>query len=645
MSINHNRIRVADLEINEANKILITNSDGELEFVDINNTLDCTLPGNALDARQGKVLKDLVDNINALLTSDNANLNTIQKLVDATTNIQTQLNSKALDANVLHKTDNESWTGIKSSTNTGATSVNGLSLTNNGTAGNATSLSINNTNTGRGFQLTNTGTGSGQVTVNSTTGIGQYLANSAGGIGYSTENSSTGAAYSINSLTGSTGNSIEFKKNGVTNLRIDSEGMLRTTNTGSTSTTGIAIVNSGAAATQVVSISNTAGGRGLLVTNGSTGAGIVTANNGAGNGVYVNNGSTGSGYSLDNQSTGIAFYLNSATGSTGDLLRFQKNSSTTAKFDQLGIFTSNPSVTASGGEARGMNISPTLTAAANNDVLTAIRINPTYNQGAFTGVTNLGLYVNGAIKATSNGNDLVLMTGNNDIAFRAVRANAHADNVSTQFFQIGNAVDKAFLTSYQGNGFSRLSFSSITTQFTTAGYLSALTPTGIFEISDASNRYFNVFSSGRISLGSIVDNGVDKLQVNGTISASPATTFNQVVVKSQLDASVRPYKVYTALLTQTGTSAPTAIVLENTLGVTISWSYTSTGFYTFTSSANIFTTNKTIIFTTKSLAGSFGMAFNANISSFTSGDIIVSNSSGLMDNSLSNASIEIRVYS
>jgi hypothetical protein len=58
MSTNHNRIKVADLEKNQPNKILSTNSTGELEFSDINNSLDCTLAGKALDARQGKMLQD-----------------------------------------------------------------------------------------------------------------------------------------------------------------------------------------------------------------------------------------------------------------------------------------------------------------------------------------------------------------------------------------------------------------------------------------------------------------------------------------------------------------------------------------------------------------------------------------------------------
>lgn len=39
------------------------------------------------------------------------------------------------------------------------------------------------------------------------------------------------------------------------------------------------------------------------------------------------------------------------------------------------------------------------------------------------------------------------------------------------------------------------------------------------------------------------------------------------------------YKVYTALLTQTGTNAPVATVLENTLGGDIIWSYSNVGEY------------------------------------------------------------------
>jgi len=69
MNTNHNRIKVSDLETDDPDKILVTNSNGELEFiatknikVDSYNALDYDQEGKALDARQGKILKDLVNN-------------------------------------------------------------------------------------------------------------------------------------------------------------------------------------------------------------------------------------------------------------------------------------------------------------------------------------------------------------------------------------------------------------------------------------------------------------------------------------------------------------------------------------------------------------------------------------------------------
>ena len=54
------------------------------------------------------------------------------------------------------------------------------------------------------------------------------------------------------------------------------------------------------------------------------------------------------------------------------------------------------------------------------------------------------------------------------------------------------------------------------------------------------------------------------------------------------------YKRYIAVLSQTGASAPTATILENTLGVTPTLARTSTGIYTITA-ADKFTANKTWI--------------------------------------------------
>jgi hypothetical protein len=62
-----------------------------------------------------------------------------------------------------------------------------------------------------------------------------------------------------------------------------------------------------------------------------------------------------------------------------------------------------------------------------------------------------------------------------------------------------------------------------------------------------------------------------------------------------LEGMGRPYKVYTALLTQSGTDAPVATVLENTLGGEVTWTYSEPGYYVANSNG-LFTYNKTQLF-------------------------------------------------
>jgi hypothetical protein len=58
-----------------------------------------------------------------------------------------------------------------------------------------------------------------------------------------------------------------------------------------------------------------------------------------------------------------------------------------------------------------------------------------------------------------------------------------------------------------------------------------------------------------------------------------------------------PYRVYAALLTQSGTNPPVATVLQNTLGFNIVWYYESGGFYSLQNSSTgvLFDKNKTFI--------------------------------------------------
>lgn len=106
---------------------------------------------------------------------------------------------------------------------------------------------------------------------------------------------------------------------------------------------------------------------------------------------------------------------------------------------------------------------------------------------------------------------------------------------------------------------------------------------------------------------------------------------------SQNGTPIKPYKVYSALLTQTGTDAPVATVLENSLGGEVTyeyWTEESPGSYKILSNelfnGNVFIpqqhndANDLITFEKDS---------NSQINIFTTGDDLITN-----------LPIEIRVY-
>jgi hypothetical protein len=110
-----------------------------------------------------------------------------------------------------------------------------------------------------------------------------------------------------------------------------------------------------------------------------------------------------------------------------------------------------------------------------------------------------------------------------------------------------------------------------------------------------------------------------------------------------------PYKVYSALITQIGTDAPTATVLQNTLGVTMTWSRVAEGVYKVTASSGIFLEAKTWTIINNINIASAGY-FDINRGSDT--EVVVASSiydSGTppyipADGIISALSLEIRVY-
>lgn len=109
------------------------------------------------------------------------------------------------------------------------------------------------------------------------------------------------------------------------------------------------------------------------------------------------------------------------------------------------------------------------------------------------------------------------------------------------------------------------------------------------------------------------------------------------------------YKVYTALLTQTGGNEPVAIVLKNTLGVTITYSYAFPGIYLVISSDNIFTSfdEHTSIIGSYDIGGGMANSFTAIVSPNVAviGSTINSIfTDGLIDSTIINNVFEIKIY-
>jgi len=74
---------------------------------------------------------------------------------------------------------------------------------------------------------------------------------------------------------------------------------------------------------------------------------------------------------------------------------------------------------------------------------------------------------------------------------------------------------------------------------------------------------------------------------------SAGVTTSLVAESSTGQSTARPFMVYKALLTQGSTDDPTLVVLENTLGDTVSALYGDTGEFTLSTTLNVFTNNKT----------------------------------------------------
>ena len=114
-------------------------------------------------------------------------------------------------------------------------------------------------------------------------------------------------------------------------------------------------------------------------------------------------------------------------------------------------------------------------------------------------------------------------------------------------------------------------------------------------------------------------------------------------------SKLKTYKVYAALFTQVGTSAPTVTVLENSIG-TITLSYGATGRYYLNSSA-LFTGTVPLIVRPMGFEGEINLdeAWGSyyGVKKNSSSEIVIETGepgSGRMNDKLFNQFIEVRMY-
>lgn len=219
---------------------------------------------------------------------------------------------------------------------------------------------------------------------------------------------------------------------------------------------------------------------GILATQGG-----LSIQKSSGSGLTFNNGAAANTYSGYFSGTGNFFAQSPGTVPTDNLAG--------AQFSH--------SITASSGLARGMTLTPSLTAAANGDALIGIDIAPTMIAGAFTGVVGYGLRSNAPVLVNSNIFTQSLFTTGNNI-----------NSIGSASSRFANA----YATTYDGNAFLSQA-SSILGTTATAG--------GITFRQGSTSQYIGGFfpNTGNqfIQAPGVVpsDNG-NRLQVSGSASFS-----------------------------------------------------------------------------------------------------------------------------
>jgi len=203
-----------------------------------------------------------------------------------------------------------------------------------------------------------------------------------------------------------------------------------------------------------------------------------------------------------NRGAGVHYF----TSNNGSASIFSASAREGVNINVNSLTTGNPfsisgTVNASSAIARGQLINTTLVAAANNDVLVGLDINPTFTNGAFTGVSNIGLRVSGQVLFNAYG------------AYNTVTPTLRIENVDTNNVAIqikGNVANYKYYWIYDSQTTEGI-YKSDQARIDFYGG----TNVG-FAFRNNYGRLFTIVgSTGNVLINTTTDSGY-KLDVNGT---------------------------------------------------------------------------------------------------------------------------------
>lgn len=188
-----------------------------------------------------------------------------------------------------------------------------------------------------------------------------------------------------------------------------------------------------------------------------------------------------------------------------------------ASLGVYGNIITSGSITAASAVARGVYFNNTLVAAANNDVLVGLDINPTFTNGAFTGVQNWGLRVQSSNILLSTTKGIYFGNSGYGITGEVGTGSLSFYTNSTERLKIDNA---GAITAGGSARFANVLLTGSNIQLLNGLWYFNIENDGnglqVKNVSGSNTVPFRIFKNDNVAIGTTTDAGY-KLDVNGTV--------------------------------------------------------------------------------------------------------------------------------